>query len=292
MASPNDIHHRAPQYLIIQRGGPTTLVLDGFAKLDGEPAVDDVIHGPWRVAEPDVTRATARPGPRSICLANSERGYRSRARCRAGRGCRRRARGAGHRAAPGPPAPSQGSRRVGVDPRRRPRRRGDARGLLGVPGARYARDRWLCRHPGRRSRSGGGTVRHDVRVHLGTAGRASPRRPRSTSHGSRRQRRHGPVSLRERLSVRPHQHHHPRRAPHRPAAGRLRCRPRGVDRVRGDDSTWRSRAGHLRRTGRRAGAAPTQLGVFRATPDMRWGWSIPRRRISCRASRARCSKAW
>ena len=57
MASPNDIHHRAPQYLIIPRGGPTTLVLDGFAKLDGDPAVDDVIHGPWRVAEPDVTRA-------------------------------------------------------------------------------------------------------------------------------------------------------------------------------------------------------------------------------------------
>lgn len=57
MPSPNDIHHRAPQYLVIQRDGPTTLVLDGFAKLDGEPAVDEVIHGPWGVAEPDVTRA-------------------------------------------------------------------------------------------------------------------------------------------------------------------------------------------------------------------------------------------
>ena len=57
MPSPNDIHHRAPQYLIIQRGGPTTLILDGFAKLDVEPAAAEVIHGPWRVAEPDVTRA-------------------------------------------------------------------------------------------------------------------------------------------------------------------------------------------------------------------------------------------
>jgi len=62
MPSPNDIHHRAPQYLVIQRGGSTTLILDGFAKLDGEPAVDEVIHGPWGVAEPDQTRAHCTAG--------------------------------------------------------------------------------------------------------------------------------------------------------------------------------------------------------------------------------------
>ncbi len=54
-----NIGHRAPPYLIVQRGGSTTLVLDGFAKLEDDPAVDEVIHGPWRVAKPDAARSHA-----------------------------------------------------------------------------------------------------------------------------------------------------------------------------------------------------------------------------------------
>jgi Xaa-Pro aminopeptidase len=57
LPSPVNIGHRAPPYLIVERDRGTTLVLDGFAKLENDPAVDEVIHGPWRVAEPDVTRA-------------------------------------------------------------------------------------------------------------------------------------------------------------------------------------------------------------------------------------------
>lgn len=57
LPSPNNIDHRAPAYLVVQRGGSTTLVLDGFVRPQSDVAVDDVIHGRWNVADPGITRA-------------------------------------------------------------------------------------------------------------------------------------------------------------------------------------------------------------------------------------------
>ena len=73
-ASTNN-HHRAPQYLLIERDGSTTLVLDGWAVPEWEQWADFVVDADWQVKSPSGTRAAHAAEAAAGLL--EERGYQS-----------------------------------------------------------------------------------------------------------------------------------------------------------------------------------------------------------------------
>ena len=75
MSAPTNNHHRAPQYLLIERDGAATLVLDGRAAPEWEQWADAVVDGGWGVKSPAETRA-ARAAQAAVDLLR-RRGYRT-----------------------------------------------------------------------------------------------------------------------------------------------------------------------------------------------------------------------
>ncbi len=75
MSAPTNNHHRAPQYLLIERDGAATLVLDGWAAPEWEQWAEAVVDGGWGVKSPAETRA-ARAAQAAVDLLR-RRGYRT-----------------------------------------------------------------------------------------------------------------------------------------------------------------------------------------------------------------------